>query len=146
MRVCVAGPRDLWNYDAVECAIYWSGFEITTLVNGGAAGVDTFAAGWADAHGIPIEDHSITDDEWARLGLRAGPMRNRDMARLSEALIVVRRAAEWTRGTRSMYDEARAQGLPVVIYEVLPRDGTLQHAMIRVAGKRRITTTVVEDA
>lgn len=66
--------------------------------------------GWAKRKGIPVKRFPA---DWNQYGRRAGPLRNREMARYADALIAI-----WdgkSRGTRSMIDEALREGLEVYV-------------------------------
>jgi hypothetical protein len=108
MRVIIAGSRTITDASLIEKAVIASGFEVTELVWGGAAGVDTLAYGWAHERGIP--DKSFPAD-WKRHGKAAGPSRNCEMAAYAEALIAI-----WdgkSPGTQHMFAEAKRRGLQV---------------------------------
>lgn len=112
MKTIIAGSRSFERHanlprliaDAVEC----SDFEVTEVVSGCARGIDTAGEAWAAAHGIPIRRFPA---DWGRHGRAAGPMRNAEMARYAQALIVI-----WdgvSRGTKNMIETAKREGLPV---------------------------------
>ena len=97
----------------VADAIKASGFRITEVISGGAPGIDSLAATWAEQHGIPVARFPA---DWNRYGRRAGPIRNTEMAGYAEALIAV-----WdgqSRGTRNIIQLARKHGLRVFVYLV----------------------------
>lgn len=69
---------------------------------------DMLGERWATQHGVPSSFHFADWD----LGRRAGPLRNAEMARKSEALVLV-----WTgrsKGSASMRREAKARRLKIV--------------------------------
>lgn len=71
-------------------------------------GVDAAGEAWAHAHGIPVR---IYPPDWQRLGTKAGPVRNAQMAREADALLLI-----WdgrSRGSASMLREARTRLLEV---------------------------------
>ncbi len=107
MKVIVAGSRTVCDYTLVARAIETSGFVITEVVSGGAGGPDTLGEHWAAEHSITVA-RFIPD--WGRLGKRAGPLRNHEMAVYADALIAI-----WdgqSRGTKNMIDTMRALGKP----------------------------------
>ena len=114
MKVIVAGSRIIDDKKLVWDAIERSKFNITTLISGGAMGVDTLAEGWAKAHNIPIlqykPHYSIYNPKEAPL------LRNQDMARDGDALIAIRKNK--TTGTAHMIGCMRKQNKPVEIIEV----------------------------
>lgn len=86
MKVIVAGTRTFDDYTLVEKAIEVQGWEISEVVCGGARGVDTLGAQWAGNHGIPVK-HFPAD--WDTHGKSAGPIRNEQMAKYADALVLV---------------------------------------------------------
>lgn len=86
-------------------------FEITEVVSGTCKGVDQLGEEWAERKGIPVKKFPA---DWSKHGRRAGPLRNREMAKYADALIAI-----WdgkSRGTRSMIDEALREGLEVYVH------------------------------
>lgn len=112
----------------VEQAIGASGFRITEVVSGCAAGADLFGEQWAKRKMIPIKRFPAKWDDLThpnaliktnaagrKYDARAGHRRNEDMARYSDQLIAV-----WdgvSHGTRDMIERARHHGLTVFVYE-----------------------------
>lgn len=108
MKVIVAGSRSIRDYDLVAKAIADSGFEITTVVSGGAYGVDACGEEWACQNGIPIMRFPA---KWDEYGSAAGPIRNKAMAEYANALILV-----WdggSKGSTSMRRLAQQHGLKI---------------------------------
>lgn len=105
MRVIIAGSRDIENYILVVQAIEESGFDITEVVCGEARGVDKLGKLWAKEAGIPVKSFPA---DWGRYKKRAGPIRNEQMAKYGDALVVVTRG---TPGTKDMINRAVAHGL-----------------------------------
>lgn len=85
MRVIIAGSRTIHNYQYVEEAVKESNFNITEVVSGGARGVDKLGEHFARVHGLPCKQF-IPD--WS-VGPSAGPIRNEQMAKYADALILV---------------------------------------------------------
>jgi hypothetical protein len=88
LRTIIAGPRFVTNYqillDAVsEVQQHWT---ITTVISGTARGVDSLGERWAKENGIPLERYPA---DWERYGRTAGPIRNREMAEVAEALLAI---------------------------------------------------------
>lgn len=111
MRTIIAGSRGIVLFEILERAIQKAPFEITTVISGGARGVDRMGEKWAKKNKIPLE---IFPADWVKHGKGAGYIRNRLMADNAEALIAL-----WdgvSRGTRNMIDEAKARNLHVYIY------------------------------
>ncbi|CAB5221997.1 Mycobacteriophage D29, Gp61 [uncultured Caudovirales phage] len=83
---------------------------ITEVVSGGAAGVDTIGEWYALMNGIPVRQFKA---DWNKLGKKAGPIRNRQMAEYADVLLAV-----WdgkSRGTKNMIDEMNKLKKPVFI-------------------------------
>lgn len=73
MKVIIAGSRTLSpDFDTITAAVEASGFEVTEIICGCAAGVDTAGGQWAEARGIPVKHFPA---QWKKFGRRAGPMR-----------------------------------------------------------------------
>jgi hypothetical protein len=99
MKVIIAGSRIIKSYEAVEKAIEASQLSPTLIIQGGAVGVDASAKRWAIAHNIPQKEFSAN---WVLFGKKAGPLRNMEMAKEGEALILI-----WdghSRGSQNMKD------------------------------------------
>lgn len=113
MRVIIAGSRSITDATAVEEAILASGFHITTVVSGTAAGVDRLGEAWARRNFVLAE---LYPADWDSFGKRAGFVRNQRMAENAEALIAI-----WdgrSRGTKDMIARAVKNGLRVYIHRV----------------------------
>jgi len=97
MKVIVAGSRTIKRYELVSTCIEESGFLPSLIIQGGAQGVDASAARWAKEHNV---DCQTVVANWTLFGQKAGPIRNREMAALGDALILI-----WdgkSRGSASM--------------------------------------------
>lgn len=115
MRTIIAGSRDIDTYIWLEAAIAASGFgdQISTVISGGAKGVDSLGEWYAIQYGIPLEIHKA---DWAKYGRGAGPIRNQEMAEIADALIAL-----WdgeSRGTADMINKARLHNLKVYVHTV----------------------------
>lgn len=114
MRLCVAGSRDITDYERVGRAIERSGWEVTEVIEGDYAGVDRLAKRWAVEHGVPYRDFPA---DWTRFGTAAGPIRNGEMAEdLALALPDAGLVLVWdgtSRGSADMRRQARLRGIPV---------------------------------
>lgn len=123
MKVIIAGSRWVDDPAAIAEAVEASGFPVSRVISGGARGVDELGEEWARDRGIPC---TVVEADW-RLGHAAGPVRNRRMAQVAEALVAV-----WdgeSHGTGSMISEARRAGLQVFIRRVQPRIPSPQLAL-----------------
>jgi hypothetical protein len=113
MRVIIAGSRTITDFLEVNKAIEDSGFQITEVISGGAQGVDSLGAIWANAHGIPVK---VFLPDWKTYSKAAGPIRNGIMADNADALIIC-----WdgkSKGSASMIEKASAKNLKMYIHLV----------------------------
>ena len=113
MRVIIAGGRDVTDYSYVLDAVNESKFDITTVVSGGASGVDSLGERYAKENKIKLE---IFPADWNKHGKAAGPIRNREMANTADALIAI-----WdgiSRGTKNMIETAQNKKLTVYIKRI----------------------------
>lgn len=137
MIVVIAGSRGVLDYSEIEQAVAESGFEITEVVSGGAAGADRLGERWAREHDVKLT-RMIPD--WDGQGKRAGFLRNADMADYAKANCQQGGAliALWmgkSRGTGHMIDLARERGLSVFVRDVeveAPRKPPARTGIIRV--------------
>ena len=116
-RVIIAGCRNFDDYALLKerCNDYLCEKMEThnvIIVSGHASGADALGERFAEEHGLQCEIHPA---DWGKYGRSAGPIRNAEMAEVSDALI-----AFWdgqNPGTRSMIELARKKGLQVsVVY------------------------------
>ena len=116
MRLIVSGSRNTQHRSAMAqvkagYASYLKLFPAaTTLLQGGARGIDAAAKAFFSNLGIPVENYPA---DWLRYGHSAGPRRNHQMAALGDTLLAV-----WdgeSKGTKNMVTEARKRNLPVVV-------------------------------
>jgi len=101
MRTIIAGSRGITDYDFVNGIIRDSGILISTIISGGAKGVDSLAIRYAKDNNIPYE---LFIPDWDKYGKRAGILRNCEMGDVADALIAI-----WdgtSRGTKHMIDYA----------------------------------------
>ena len=114
MFCIIAGSRTATKEETYQ-AIQDCGFasEITKVVSGCAGGADTWGEQWAAEHGIEVAKFPAP---WKKYGKAAGPMRNKLMSDVSEALIAVR--VNGSRGTSDMIGKAQVKGLRVFVLEI----------------------------
>ena len=108
MRTIIAGSRDIEDYQALLDCIEKSGFNITTVLSGGARGVDSLGEWYAEDNSIPLE---IFQANWALYSRGAGYIRNTEMADNAEACIIL-----WdgkSKGSLHMNNIAIKKGLKV---------------------------------
>ena len=114
-RVIIAGGREFQDYALLKekCEYYLQNklqSDNVIIVSGHASGADALGERFAEEHGLQCEIHPA---DWGKYGRSAGPIRNAEMAEVSDALI-----AFWdgqSRGTLSMINLARKMGLQVAI-------------------------------
>lgn len=112
MKTIIAGSRTFNNYTEACSAVKKSGFFITEVVSGGAAGVDALGERYAVEHDIHF---TIFDADWDIHGKAAGPKRNQQMADYADALVAIKDKKD-SRGTDDMIRRAHAKGLRVFVY------------------------------
>lgn len=110
MKVIIAGGRDYHDYEVLKQAVAESQLAITTVVSGGAKGVDAMGERYAEEMNLQLNIYAA---DWETHGRAAGPIRNRKMAENAEALIAL-----WdgeSRGTKNMIETATKKGLIVYV-------------------------------
>lgn len=116
MNVIVAGCRTFDNYELLEREMLsFAGSMLTniTIVSGGAKGVDALGERFAAEHNLPV---IVKPAEWDLYGRAAGPIRNIEMARISDALV-----AFWdgkSKGTKNMIELAKKHGLRIKMVKI----------------------------
>jgi len=113
MKTIIAGGRTITDYEIVLSAIHQSQFDITEVVSGMAAGVDTLGIQYAKNHNIPVKEFPA---DWKKHGRAAGPIRNGQMAEYADALIAI-----WdgeSTGTKNMINQAEKNKLKIYIHRV----------------------------
>jgi predicted Rossmann-fold nucleotide-binding protein len=114
MRVLVCGGRGFKDKEAVFQALdtVHEHHPITSIIQGGATGADTWAAGWAFEH--KTECLCFVPD-WKTHGKAAGPIRNQQMLREGKPDLVV--ALPGGAGTADMVRKARSAGIKIATLE-----------------------------
>lgn len=114
-RVIIAGTRTYDDYASLKAYADYKLSRIEDdieIVSGGARGADALGEMYAREKGYSIKRFQA---EWDRYGRSAGPRRNEAMAKYADALL-----AYWdgeSRGTKSMIELAKANGLKVGVYQ-----------------------------
>lgn len=133
MKTIIAGSRDLIpeirSSDAetrhqamergialVEEAVRASGYEVTEVVSGGAAGADTFGELYALRHNVPLKRFPVSELDWKRNPRGAGIERNTKMAQYGEAAIILWNGT--STGSKNMIKQAREHRRLVYVYLV----------------------------
>lgn len=110
-RIIIAGSRSFNDYETLKESVndllgtFLPVYDVI-IVSGGAQGADSLGERYAREYDLPCE--SISPD-WEQYGKAAGPIRNAQMARRSQALV-----AFWdgeSPGTKNMISMARRMGL-----------------------------------
>ncbi len=111
MKTIIAGSRNITQLKIVESTIIRSGFNISTVICGGAKGVDLLGEKWAKQHNILIEYYLAN---WNKFGKKAGYLRNEEMAKNADSLIAI-----WdgiSKGTEHMIKLANKYHLKIYLY------------------------------
>ena len=109
MKLIIAGGRD---YEITKedhfflNDILLNAGPISEVVSGGARGADSAGKWWAARTGIKVK---VFKADWDTHGKAAGPIRNREMAKYADAVVLF----PGGRGTNSMYEQAKAHGLTI---------------------------------
>ncbi len=112
-RVVIAGCRDYNNYNEAKEYIDFCISEIRkkneiVILSGGASGADAIGERYALENGFKTEKHPA---DWKKYGRAAGPIRNKEMASLSDYVICF-----WdnkSKGTKSMIEYAKKLNKPL---------------------------------
>jgi YspA, cpYpsA-related SLOG family len=91
MKVVIAGSRNISdqdpeNYKLLIQTIKRTGYDIDQVVCGMAAGIDKLGQKYALVNNIPVIEMPAN---WNAHGKAAGPIRNRKMAEVADAAIVI---------------------------------------------------------
>lgn len=120
MKIIIAGSRDYedWKtaFEYIQKAPFIS--EITELVCGMAAGVDTIGMYFAFDYNIPIKRFPAN---WHKLGAAAGPIRNKEMAEYADAAIIIMN--NYSPGSMNMLKNMKELNKPYFL--VILEDGEL---------------------
>lgn len=111
MRTIIAGSRNITDVSIVYNAIKESNFKIKKIISGGARGVDKIGEHYAKEYGLTLQ---IFNADWS-LGKRAGILRNEEMAKNADALILVHNGS---RGSLNMLERAKFHGLNIYVRKV----------------------------
>ena len=114
MRVLVCGGRDFWDDDWFYEVLneindtYNFHNKISLIIEGGAAGADAMAKGFAKVNDIPYETYEA---DWNTYGKSAGPIRNKQMLEEGKPDLVI--AFPGGKGTANMVKLAREANIEV---------------------------------
>ena len=110
-NVIIAGSRHMKDYETLKefCDQWLSDIRSDiTVISGGCAGADTLGEQYAAERGHEVKRFPA---DWKSHGKAAGPIRNREMAKVGDILIAF--AFDDSRGTANMIKEAKSHGLEV---------------------------------
>lgn len=110
-KVLVTGGRNYDNASLVFEALNSIKPRPQLVICGGATGVDTIAAQWAEHYGVPL---CIFPALWHSLGLAAGPRRNQWMLDFMKPSLLV--VFPGGKGTADMVKRARDRGVETVFF------------------------------
>jgi len=104
MKLAVVGGRTFNDYGKLKIMldVLLEGFEVTTIISGGAIGADSLGAKFADERGLKKIIH-IPD--WDKHGKAAGVVRNKDI--INDADFVVAFWNTTSRGTENSINLAK---------------------------------------
>ncbi|WP_213279298.1 DUF2493 domain-containing protein [Chryseobacterium indologenes] len=113
-KVIIAGTRTFEDYSLLKerCDYYLQNYHEIEIVSGGAKGTDFLGERYAVESGYKLSKFLANWD----LGPKAGPIRNRQMAEYTDALI-----AFWdgeSKGTLNMIKVAKELGLKMKIVRI----------------------------
>ena len=106
MKLIIAGGRDYTRRKSDVAFLDGIKEQVTEVVSGCYTGADAFGEKWAWRNGIPVKQFPA---DWDRYGKPAGPIRNQQMAKYADAVVLL----PGGEGTASMYREAVIQGLRI---------------------------------
>lgn len=114
-RLVVAGSRGFDSYERLSAELdkYLAGKSNVTIISGTARGADRLGEKYAQEHGYKIEQ---VPAQWAKYHQGAGPIRNKQMVKLADAVLVF-----WdneSTGTRNIIECARAENIPCKIVNI----------------------------
>lgn len=109
MRVIIAGGRDYkpipQDWDILDSLDIRLGFD--EVVSGGARGADRFGEEWAASRFYTVK---MFPADWEKHGRGAGHIRNEEMARYADAVILFTGG----KGTENMYQNAIKYNLKII--------------------------------
>lgn len=124
MKLLIAGSRsitpDAWLIPSLISQAEFGPALITTVISGGARGVDRAGEDWARANQLAVEVHL---PDWNLHGRRAGFVRNAAMVAQADVCLVI-----WdghSHGTLNTINLARKKGIPLFVYNT--RDHNTAH-------------------
>jgi hypothetical protein len=111
MKTIIAGSRGITDYELIVRVMNNIWWKPTEILCGGARGVDRLGKKWGIEHSLPVYDYPA---DWSVYGIRAGYVRNLEMAKDADALVAI-----WdgvSKGTNNMIKIATNKSLLVYVY------------------------------
>lgn len=103
IKLAIVGSREFSQpkrlFKLLDQFIKDNDYVVTEIISGGAAGVDTYAAQYAQYNKIPLKVHKA---EWEKYGKKAGPIRNEYIIRDCDVCFAVWNGT--SRGTKNDID------------------------------------------
>lgn len=124
MKTIISGSRNITDFSIVKDSIEKSGFKISTVISGTARGVDSLGERYALENNIEL---MLFPADWDRYGKAAGHIRNKQMAEVADALIVI--ILDDSRGSTDMLETARKKNLQIFVkklYTAPEKEGILK--------------------
>lgn len=115
MKIIIAGSRTITNINILIEAIKQSEFKINSndeIVSGGAKGVDSLGEEYAKQNNIKV---IVFKPDWNRYGIKAGVIRNSQMAQYADCAIVVHCGSK---GSIDMVNKMKRVGKKVFEYKI----------------------------
>ena len=112
MRTIIAGSRTILDRKLVYEILDALDFEISETICGCARGIDTMGTQWAKKKGIPTKHFPAN---WDKYGKKAGILRNIEMAKNADVLVLIHRN---TPGSLHMLSEAKKKNLTIYEFDL----------------------------
>lgn len=119
MRTIVAGSRDCVNAALVWQVLDACPFHISMVIYGDCRGVDRIGKDWAQHN---FKSYVPYPADWDKHGKPAGPIRNTEMAKNADALVLIWNGS--SSGSADMLKKAKARNLEIM--QVIVSDATLK--------------------
>lgn len=117
VTLAIVGSRQITDAD-IGAIVATTSHRVTAVISGGAIGVDTLAAQWAESAGVDLV--AVLPD-YQRLGKAAPHIRNREIVDRAGALLAIWDAEPLPANAIAIIDRARRRGIPV---DVCKADGS----------------------
>lgn len=112
MKTIIAGSRSIKDEKLVNDILNNLEFEITEVVCGIAAGVDTIGGKWGLSRDINVVYFPAN---W-NIGITAGFIRNEEMAQYADCLVLIRDGV--SKGSLDMLKRAKKHNLKIDLYDL----------------------------